>query len=52
MVGDPEVVSSVSVRQQVKVSGWNSAGQGASYFDFYLTRVNDLWLVDVILARK
>ena len=54
LVGDPvELKDSLSVKQQVRVNGWvTSSAPGARLFDFYLTKVADKWLLDVILLRK
>jgi len=45
-----------SKKQRVRVRGWGSLGGGTtvgdSYFDFFLSKPTDTWLVDVILASK
>ena len=53
-LGDPfpSPENSLSVRQTVQIKGWDSRGGAAERrnFDFYLTKYNDLWLVDIVLA--
>jgi len=42
---------SLSVRQRVQVNGWNIDGNvNKSLFDFYLSKHDGMWLVDVVLA--
>ena len=56
LLGDPfpSPENSLSIRQTVQVRGWESAGSGGvaerRNFDFYLTKHNGTWLVDVVLA--
>ena len=43
---------SLSAKQSVKIIGWTTGSNpGEKIFDFYLTKVNDKWLIDVILLR-
>ncbi len=43
---------SLSIKQPVKIIGWTTGSNpGEKIFDFYLTKVNDKWLIDVILLR-
>eukprot|EP01036_Dinobryon_divergens_P029231 gene29231-38299_t len=56
LLGDPfpSPENSLSIRQTVQVKGWERTGRGGDAerrnFDFYLTKYNDTWLVDVVLA--
>lgn len=55
LVGELEQLSdSLSVRQQVKITDWQSSpnSRGITNFDFYLTQVRSCWLLDIILLRK
>lgn len=53
-IGEPiELADSLSVKQCVKIIGWQSKGQDKDQiFDFYLSRSENKWLIDVILLRK
>jgi hypothetical protein len=52
-IGEPiELADSLSVKQSVEVVGWQSKGQQDKIFDFYLSRSDNKWLIDVILLRK
>lgn len=52
-IGEPiELADSLSVKQSVEVVGWQSKGQQSQIFDFYLSRSDNKWLIDVILLRK
>lgn len=54
--GDPEVIAGneYTVKQGVKLRSFEDyAGKSAeTFFDFYLSRHNDTWLIDVILHRE
>ena len=55
LVGELEQLSdSLSVRQQIKITDWQSSpnNKGVTNFDFYLTQVRSCWLLDIILIRK
>jgi len=52
-IGDPiETVDSLSVKQSVNIIGWNSKLEKNKIFDFYLSRIDNKWLIDVILIKK
>ena len=52
-LGEPtETVDSLSVKQSVNIVGWNSKSEKNKIFDFYLSRVDNKWLIDVILIKK
>ena len=52
-LGEPvELADSLSVKQSVEVVGWQSKQQQNQIFDFYLSRSDNKWLIDVILLRK
>lgn len=54
LIGEPEPIKdSLSVRQSVKVQGWRlGSGSEVKNFDFYLTKIDDKWLIDVVLIRR
>ena len=55
IIGEPEQLNdSLSYKQRVKVTGWQNdiTKKSDSLFDFYLTKVSDKWLLDVILICK
>ena len=52
-IGEPvEIKDSLSVKQSVNIIGWQSKGEENKIFDFYLSRIDNKWLVDVILLKK
>lgn len=56
LVGQPEKVEGAaeeSIRQCVRLKSYEDISRKSqeTYFDFYLSKANDLWLVDVILHR-
>ena len=46
-----QIQDSLSIRQQVKVKSWDESDDKYSFYDFYLTKCDDLWLVDVVLKK-
>lgn len=54
LIGEPEqLMDSLSVVQKVKVTGWREGEETPiKFFDFYLTKVTDTWLIDVVLLSK
>ena len=54
LLGDPQQLQdSLSVKQRVKVKAW--AAENAletAYFDFYLSRLDETWLIDVVLLSN
>lgn len=49
-IGKPvELRDSLSLKQTVKVTGWNE--EVGHDFDFYLSNIDGNWLVDVILSK-
>jgi hypothetical protein len=49
LIGEPVTLQdSLSIRQRVQVTAWGNAL--TRLFDFYLSKFNDMWLVDVVLA--
>ena len=52
-IGDPiELVDTLSVKQSVNIVGWQSKGEKNNIFDFYLSKVDKKWLIDVILRKE
>lgn len=54
LLGDlEEIAGGDSVRQSVKIKQFDSPGKFFEHtFDFYLSKVNGLWLLDSILKKK
>lgn len=55
LVGELEpLTDSLSVRQQVRITDWQSSpdSRGVTNFDFYLSQVRGYWLLDIILLRQ
>lgn len=53
VIGQPiELKDSLSVKQRVEITGYNVGNTRSvpQQFDFYLTKVDEYWLVDVILS--
>lgn len=53
--GELETLSdSLSVRQTVQITDFVSTdnSKGITNFDFYLTKISGLWLIDIVLLRK
>jgi hypothetical protein len=40
------------VKQTVQIEQYQGAAKPTSKCDFYLTKVDDLWLLDMILLQK
>jgi hypothetical protein len=53
LIGEPEELQdSLSIKQKVRVSGYGETGMGelkTADFDFYLSQVESVWLIDVVL---
>jgi hypothetical protein len=55
LVGELETLTdSLSVRQHVKITDWQSSdnSKGVTNYDFYLTSVMGIWLLDIVLLKK
>jgi hypothetical protein len=53
LVGNPvPLQDSLSVKQSVKINSWQATtnNRAPTFYDFYLSKIGDLWLLDVILT--